>query len=54
MRLTSFTRNATAELDSYNMSSFNEAFIRGFKATPAFKVWDKTTDAAIFDLVEPK
>ncbi|ORY89037.1 transport protein Avl9-domain-containing protein [Leucosporidium creatinivorum] len=42
------------ELDSYNMASFNEAFIRGFKATNAFGLWDKTTDEAIFDLVEPK
>lgn len=36
------------------MTSFNERFIDAFKATPAFELWDRTTDSVIFDLVEPK
>ncbi|GAA5897270.1 uncharacterized protein JCM6883_006637 [Sporobolomyces salmoneus] len=42
------------ELESYNPSSFNESFIKAFKQTRAFDVWDKNTDEVIFDLVEPK
>lgn len=44
----------TAELESYNPSSFNEAFIKAFKHTAAYESWDRMTDEAIFDLVEPK
>lgn len=36
------------------LSSYNEAWIRSFKQTPAFELWDRTTDAVIFDLVEPR
>ena len=36
------------------MSSFNDNFIKAFTRTPAFELWDKTTDSVIFDLVEPK
>ncbi|SGY62276.1 BQ5605_C007g04672 [Microbotryum silenes-dioicae] len=42
------------EMASYNVESFNDLFVRAFKATPAFAVWNRTTDDAIFDLVEPK
>jgi len=42
------------ELESYNPSSFNEGFIKAFKQTRAFEIWDKNTDEVIFDLVEPK
>ncbi|GAA5856609.1 hypothetical protein JCM8547_005889 [Rhodosporidiobolus lusitaniae] len=42
------------ELESYNPSSFNEAFINAFKRTAAYELWDRNTDEAIFDLVEPK
>ncbi|KAM0790815.1 hypothetical protein ACM66B_004660 [Microbotryomycetes sp. NB124-2] len=42
------------DINSYNLSSWNELFIRQFRATPAFDSWDKTTDPAIFDLVEPR
>jgi len=42
------------ELESYNPSSFNEGFIKAFKQTRAFAIWDKNTDEVIFDLVEPK
>ncbi|KAK4050816.1 hypothetical protein OIV83_003238 [Microbotryomycetes sp. JL201] len=42
------------DINSYNMSSWNELFIRQFRATPAFELWNRTTDAAIFDLVEPR
>ncbi|TKA52108.1 hypothetical protein B0A53_04768 [Rhodotorula sp. CCFEE 5036] len=42
------------ELESYNPSSFNEAFIKAFKHTAAYESWDRMTDEAIFDLVEPK
>ncbi|GAA5867817.1 hypothetical protein JCM3774_005866 [Rhodotorula dairenensis] len=42
------------ELESYNPSSFNEAFIKAFKHTSAYESWDRMTDEAIFDLVEPK
>jgi hypothetical protein len=43
-----------AELESYNPSSFNESFINAFKRTTAYELWDRNTDEAIFDLVEPK
>lgn len=36
------------------MGSFNESFIHAFRATPAFELWNKTTDDVIFDLVEPR
>ncbi|GAA5826037.1 hypothetical protein JCM10212_002201, partial [Sporobolomyces blumeae] len=42
------------ELESYNPASFNEDFLRAFKRTRAFEVWDRNTDEVIFDLVEPK
>ncbi|GAA5974744.1 hypothetical protein JCM11641_007249 [Rhodosporidiobolus odoratus] len=42
------------ELESYNPASFNEAFLKAFKRTAACELWDKNTDEAIFDLVEPK
>ncbi|GAA5960992.1 hypothetical protein JCM21900_001939, partial [Sporobolomyces salmonicolor] len=42
------------ELESYNPASFNEAFLRAFRRTKAFELWDRTTDEVIFDLVEPK
>ncbi|BGP34215.1 hypothetical protein JCM10296v2_006030 [Rhodotorula toruloides] len=42
------------ELESYNPASFNEAFLNAFKRTAAYELWDRTTDEAIFDLVEPK
>ncbi|GAA6013634.1 hypothetical protein JCM10207_004797 [Rhodosporidiobolus poonsookiae] len=42
------------ELESYNPSSFNEAFINAFKRTKAYELWDRNTDEVIFDLVEPK
>ncbi|KAK4050756.1 hypothetical protein OIO90_004978 [Microbotryomycetes sp. JL221] len=42
------------ELNSYNMSSWNELFIRQFRSTTAFHLWNKMTDPAIFDLVEPR
>ncbi|GAA5991714.1 hypothetical protein JCM10908_001104 [Rhodotorula pacifica] len=42
------------ELESYNPSSFNEAFIKAFKHTAAYESWDRMTDEVIFDLVEPK
>jgi hypothetical protein len=42
------------ELASYNVESFNEGFIKAFKTTSAFELWDCTTDSVIFDLVEPK
>lgn len=35
-------------------AAFNESFIRAFGQTGAFKLWDKTTDSVIFDLVEPQ
>ncbi|GAA5992444.1 hypothetical protein JCM5350_001593 [Sporobolomyces pararoseus] len=45
---------SSPELESYNPASFNESFIKAFKSTRAFKVWDLKTDQVIFDLVEPK
>ncbi|GAA5940705.1 uncharacterized protein JCM15063_006334 [Sporobolomyces koalae] len=42
------------ELESYNPTSFNEGFIKAFKGTKAFEIWDKHTDEVMFDLVEPK
>ncbi|GAA5839999.1 hypothetical protein JCM3766R1_000637 [Sporobolomyces carnicolor] len=42
------------ELESYNPSSFNESFIKAFRHTRAFEIWDRNTDEVIFDLVEPK
>ncbi|GAA5859457.1 hypothetical protein JCM1840_004624 [Sporobolomyces johnsonii] len=42
------------ELESYNPASFNEAFLKAFRRTKAFELWDRTTDEVIFDLVEPK
>lgn len=42
------------EINAYNMSSWNDLFIRQLRSTPAFALWDRTTDAAIFDLVEPR
>lgn len=44
----------TLDTDSNMLSSFNEKFVQAFKQTPAFKLWDGTTDSVIFDLVEPK
>lgn len=41
-------------MDTNGLSSFNEGFVRAFKATPAFELWDRTTDSVIFDLVEPR
>ena len=42
------------EVDRNLMSSFNDRFVDALKATPAFTLWDATTDSVIFDLVEPK
>ncbi|KAL8278586.1 hypothetical protein RQP46_009078 [Phenoliferia psychrophenolica] len=42
------------EVDRNLMASFNDRFVDAFKATPAFTLWDATTDSVIFDLVEPK
>lgn len=36
------------------LTSYNEKFVEAFKKTPAFELWDQSTDAVIFDLVEPK
>ena len=36
------------------MASFNESFVHAVRATPAFKLWNTTTDDVIFDLVEPR
>ncbi|KAI5481515.1 late secretory pathway protein AVL9 family protein [Pseudohyphozyma bogoriensis] len=43
-----------SDLDSKLMPSFNESFVKAFKATPAFELWNRNTDEVIFDLVEPK
>lgn len=36
------------------LGSYNESWIAAFKQTPAFRLWDSSTDPVIFDLVEPK
>ncbi|KAK4692942.1 hypothetical protein P7C70_g9027, partial [Phenoliferia sp. Uapishka_3] len=41
-------------VDRNMMTAFNDRFIEAFKATPAFELWDRTTDSHVFDLVEPK
>lgn len=45
---------AMADMDTNGLSSFNEGFVKAFKATPAFELWNHTTDSVIFDLVEPR
>jgi hypothetical protein len=39
---------------SAGLSSYNEAWMGGFRRTPAFALWDSMTDEVIFDLVEPR
>jgi hypothetical protein len=37
-----------------SLSSYNEAWVAGFQRSPAFNIWNSSTDDAIFDLVEPR
>lgn len=43
-----------AEGETSTLASFHAPFIAAFRETPAFKLWDASTDDAIFDLVEPR
>jgi hypothetical protein len=45
--------DADAEVGS-GVQSFNEAWISTLRQTDAFRLWDRTTDPVIFDLVEPR
>jgi hypothetical protein len=45
---------SSSDVESSTIASFNSAFISAFRQTPAFELWDRTTDAELFDLVEPK
>ena len=36
------------------LAAYGEPFIAALRATPAFALWDRTTDSVIFDLIEPR
>jgi hypothetical protein len=40
--------------DPTGLASFNEAWVAGFRKSPAYQLWDEHTDPVIFDLVEPR
>ena len=44
----------TTDGESNSIASFNESFIQAFRQTPAFELWNQSTDDVIFDLVEPR
>lgn len=36
------------------LHNFGEPWLAAFKQTEAFHVWNSCTDAALFDIIEPK
>ena len=46
--------NRKAGGDAKSTEDFNPLWIREFKKTNSYEVWDRTTDPVLFDIVEPR